>query len=144
MKSVSLALVLGLLATTAQAAGVRSDIDAANQKFGAAYAKGDAAAIARLYTERATVFPPGSDMVQGRDGIQRVWAGMIQSGMKVTSLHTVSVEQYGDAAREIGRFTADMPNAQQGVDKLEGKYVVLWKRVKGTWMLDSDIWNLNR
>ena len=144
MKPVILTLSLLLLASTAQARSVRSDIDAANQKFGAAYAKGDPAAIARLYTEHATIFPPGSDMVQGREGVQKVWSGMIQGGMKVTGLHTVSVEQYGDAAREIGRFSADMPNAQQGVDKLEGKYVVVWKRVKGAWMLDSDIWNLNR
>jgi uncharacterized protein (TIGR02246 family) len=133
-----------LLSATAHARDVRSDIEAANQKFGAAYGKGDAAAIARLYTPHATVFPPGSDMVTGRDGIQKVWADAIQSGLKITGLQTVSVEQYGNAAREIGRFTAEAPNAQKQMAKLNGKYVVVWKRVNGTWMLDSDIWNLNQ
>jgi uncharacterized protein (TIGR02246 family) len=144
MKSVILAIPLLLSAAAAQAADVKSEINAANQKFGAAYAKGDAAAIARLYTPHATVFPPGSDMVTGREGIQKVWAGAIQSGLKITGLQTVSVEQYGNAAREIGRFTAEAPNAQKQITKLDGKYVVVWKRSNGTWMLDSDIWNLNQ
>ena len=143
MKLVVLAMPLLLLTATANARDVKSEIEAANQKFGAAYDKGDAAAIARLYTPHATVFPPGSDMVTGRDGIQKVWEGAIQSGMKFTGLQTVSVEQYGNAAREIGRFTAEAPNAQKQMTKLDGKYVVVWKRLNGTWMLDSDIWNLN-
>jgi len=144
MKSVSLAIPLLLFTATAQAGSVKSEIEAANQKFGAAYAKGDAASIAALYTPHATVFPPGSDMVTGREGIQKVWAGAIKSGLKITSLRTISVEQYGNAAREIGRFTAESPNAQKEITKLDGKYVVVWKRVNGTWMLDSDIWNLNQ
>jgi uncharacterized protein (TIGR02246 family) len=144
MKAMTLVIPLLLVAAPAQARDVKSDIEAANQKFGAAYAKGDAASIARLYTPHATVFPPGSDMVTGREGIQKVWAGAIQSGMKFTGLQTVSVEQYGNAAREIGRFTAEAPNAQNQMTTLDGKYVVVWKRLNGTWMIDSDIWNLNK
>jgi uncharacterized protein (TIGR02246 family) len=143
MKRMLLAIPLLLLAVSAQARDLKSDIDAANQKFGAAYAKGDAAAIARLYTPHAQAFPPGGDIATGRTEIEHVWAGAIQSGMKITGLQTLSVEQYGNAAREIGRFTAEAPDAQKQMTKLDGKYVVVWKRVNGTWMLDSDIWNLN-
>ena len=55
-------------AVIAHAASVKSEIDAANQKFGAAYDKGDAAALARFYTPHATILPPGSEMVTGREG----------------------------------------------------------------------------
>lgn len=58
MKALLLAIPLLLLAATAQARDVKSDIAAANQKFGAAYDAGDAAAIAHLYTEHAIVLPP--------------------------------------------------------------------------------------
>ena len=143
-KSLIPVIPLLLVCVAAQARDVRSDIDAANQKFGAAYARGDATAIAQLYTPQATMFPPGADMVSGRDGIQKVWAGAIQSGLKITGLQTLSVEQYGNAAREIGRFTAEAPNAQKQMAKIDGKYVVVWKRLNGSWMLDSDIWNLNQ
>jgi uncharacterized protein (TIGR02246 family) len=144
MKAVVFAISLMLLATSAHAADLKPAIEVVNRKFGAAYDKGDAVALAQFYTPHATVFPPGSDMVVGRDGIQKFWAAAIQSGLKFTSLQTVSVEQYGNAAREIGRFTAEAPNAQKQMTKLEGKYVVVWKRLNGTWMLDSDIWNLNQ
>lgn len=130
-----------LLSAPAYARTVTSDIAAGNAAFIAAYAKGDASAISRMYTPKASVFPPGSPMVTGRDGIQKVWAGAIQSGLKITSLQTLSIEQYGSAAREIGRFTAEPAASQKPV---EGKYVVVWKRVNGTWMLDSDIWNMNQ
>jgi uncharacterized protein (TIGR02246 family) len=143
MKLAMLAIPLLLLTVNAQARGVKSEIDAANQKFASAYGKGDAAAIARLYTPHATVFPPGGDMVTGHDGIQKFWAGAIESGLKITGLQTISVEQYGNAAREIGRFTAEAPNAQKQMTKFDGKYVVVWKRLNGAWMLDSDIWNVN-
>jgi uncharacterized protein (TIGR02246 family) len=144
MKYMLLVASFLLLSATAQAKDLKSEIEAVNAKFGAAYDRGDAAAIARLYTPHATMFPPGSDMVTGREGIQKVWAGAIQSGMKFTSLQTVSVEQYGNAAREIGRFTAEVPNAQKQMTKLVGKYVVVWKRENGAWLLDADIWNTNQ
>lgn len=131
MKPTIFAIPLLLLCANAQARDVKSEIGANNQKFGAAYAKGDAAAIARLYTPHATVLPPGSDMVTGRDGIETVWTGAIQSGLKITSPRIVSVEQYGNAAREIGRFSAEAPNAQKQMTKMEGKYVVVWKRLNG-------------
>jgi len=144
MKKIIFATVLLLVTSVAQAADVKAAIDAVNQKFGAAYSKGDAAAVARFYTPHATVFPPGSDMVVGRDAIQTFWAGAFRSGLKFTTLQAMSVEQYGNAAREIGRFSAEAPNAQKQMTKIEGKYVVVWKRVNGAWLLDSDIWNLNQ
>ena len=128
MKSAMFAIPLLLLAATAEARSAKADIDAVNQKFGAAYAKGDAAAISRLYTEHATILPPGSDMVTGRDGIQKVWAGMIRSGLRITSLRTVAVEQYGNAAREIGRFTGEMPDARKQAVTLSGKASFLMPR----------------
>jgi uncharacterized protein (TIGR02246 family) len=139
-----IAIPLLFLAGTVMASDPTSEIDAVNQKLGAAFAKGDAPAIAQLYTPQATMFPPGSDIVTGRDGVEKYWAGLIQSGMKLSGLTTVSVEQYGNAAREIGRFTAEVVNPQKQTMKIEGKYVVVWKQTNGKWMLDSDIWNLNQ
>jgi uncharacterized protein (TIGR02246 family) len=145
MKFVVFAISLLLITATAYAAGdVKSEIEAVNQKFGADFAKGDAAAISKLYTPVAMMFPPGSDIVRGREAIEKEWEGTIKSGMKLTGLKTISVEEYGhDAAREIGRFTAEVSDPQKQMNKIEGKYVVVWKKMNGMWMLDSDIWNMN-
>jgi ketosteroid isomerase-like protein len=142
-------LVVGFFAsalcgTPAWAGSPRNDIDAANATFGAAYDARDSNAIAALYTEHALVFPPGQDIVTGRAAIAKLWSGIIDSGLKITSLRTVSLEQFGNAAREIGRFSGTAAGANKQPMPVAGKYVVVWKRVRGKWLLDSDIWNLNQ
>jgi ketosteroid isomerase-like protein len=122
----------------------RNDIDAANARFGAAYDAHDANAIAALYTEHASVLPPGQDIATGRAAIAKLWGGLMDSGLKITSLQTVSLDQFGSAMREIGRFAGTVPGTDKQPKPIAGKYVVIWKRVHGKWMLDSDIWNLNQ
>jgi uncharacterized protein (TIGR02246 family) len=143
MKAAILLIPLLAMAATAQARGIKDDIDAANAKFVAAFNKGDAAGVARFYTEQATVLPPGAPMAEGRAAIQSFWQGALQAGYKNMSLKALRVDQFGNAAREIGQFTLDAPNPQQQITHVEGKYVVLWRRIGGSWKLDTDIWNAN-
>jgi uncharacterized protein (TIGR02246 family) len=138
MKAMIIAAALMLAAPVAHAADVKSQIDAANRAWVAAYDKGDAAALAALYTQDATVLPPGSDMVHGRSNIQAFWQKVMASGLKISALQALSVEQYGNVAREIGKATGE---ANGPVDL---KYVVVWKRVNGAWRLSTDIWNSNK
>ncbi len=144
MKAVILAIPLLVLAVSAQARDIKADIDAANGKFVAAFNKGDAAGVAQLYTEQATALPPGAPMVKGRAAIQSFWQGAIQAGDKNVSLKALQVDQFGNAAREIGQFSLDAPNPQKQMVHVEGKYVVLWRRSGGSWKLDTDIWNANQ
>jgi uncharacterized protein (TIGR02246 family) len=144
MKAAVLATPMLILAATAQARDIKADIDAANAKWVAAFNKGDAAAVAQLYTEQATALPPGAPMAKGRAAIQAFWQGAIQSGLTNASLKALQVDQFGTAAREIGQFSLDALNAQKQTVHVEGKYVVLWRRVGGSWKLDTDIWNMNQ
>ena len=150
MKAIMLALPLLALATAVQARDIRSrdirsEIDAANAKWVAAFNKGDAAAVAQLYTEQATALPPGAPMARGRAAIQAFWQGAIQSGGKNASLKTLQLDRFvGGAAREIGEFSLDALDAQKQPVHVVGKYVVLWRRGDGGWKLDTDIWNTNQ
>lgn len=144
MKASFVALPLLILAGAAQARDIEAEIDAANAKFVAAFNKGDAAGVAQLYTEQATALPPGAPMAKGRTAIQNFWHGAIQSGLKNVSLKALQVDQFGGAAREIGQFSLDAPDAQKQTVHVEGKYVVLWRRSGGSWKLDTDIWNTNQ
>jgi uncharacterized protein (TIGR02246 family) len=135
-------LAIGLLLLSGAAmADTKSDIDAANKKFVAAFTSGDAAAVAALYTTKATLLPPGQPVMTGRPAVEAFWAGAIKSGLKNVSLEAQSVESYGrTAAREIGRFGFDVP----GSGRVEGKYVVVWKKIGKAWKLDADIWNMDK
>lgn len=114
-------------------------IQQADDAWATAFNTGNTAAIEAMYTENATALPPGHDMVTGRAAIADFWGGVIKSGVKNIALKVMSVDRYGRIAREIGRFSFDGPNG-----RTEGKYVVFWKQVQDQWMLDTDIWNLDK
>ena len=123
-------------------ATVRKGIEDAEATFTAAFNRGDAAGVAALYTENATLLPPNSEMIQGRQGVQDFWAGGIQMGLKDVTLTTVDVGGSGDTAYSSGKYTLNIqPEGQEGMSD-SGKYVVIWKlQDDGTWKYHVDIWN---
>ena len=140
---VACAFVVGLAAAPsviAQSGSVKAAVDAANKKFGAAIAAGNAAAVAALYTEDAMALPPNGEALRGRAAIEKAFQGMIASGVKQITLTAQEVEGHGDTATEVGAFSVK-DGAGKELDR--GKYVVVWKRVKGDWKLHRDIWNSN-
>jgi uncharacterized protein (TIGR02246 family) len=69
MKRLVCALAFCVLAVPALAQD-KASIEKLNDAFTAAFAKGDAAALASMYAEDATLLPAGAEMVKGRAGIQ--------------------------------------------------------------------------
>ncbi len=116
-------------------------IVAANQQFMAAFGRGDAAAVAQLYTENGQVLPPQSEPITGRAGIQTFWQGAIDMGLKAAKLETVEVAHEGNAAHEVGRYTLELAGGQVADS---GKYLVVWHCEGEHWKLHRDIWNSSR
>ena len=119
----------------------RTAIEANTKQFTEAFNKGDAAAVANLYTTDARMLPPNAEMVDGRANIQKYWQGAMSAGVKMVSLETVHVETQGNIAVEIGRYTTTIPGAGSITTTDKGKYVVVWKREGGSWKLAVDIFN---
>ena len=131
-----IAFVTGL---TAPVLAQQAEIEAVNAKWMDFFNKGDFAAVASLYTDDATAFPPGSAMVKGRAAIAAMWKSMAQkvSNPKVT---TLEVKPLGpSAAREIGTFS--LRTKGEKPQEVVGKYVVVWEKVGNDWELAADIWN---
>jgi uncharacterized protein (TIGR02246 family) len=131
--------ILFLIVLVTPAAAQKARIEAVNAKWMELFNKGDFDGIAQLYTVDAIAFPPGSAMVRGRAAIGAMWKGMAAQvgNPKVT---TLEVTRLGPAtAREIGTFslTTKGPSPKE----VSGKYLVVWKRVRGQWQLAADIWN---
>ncbi len=100
--------------------------------------KGDFSALERVYTREARILPPGAEMIAGLEGIQAFWQQAAAAmGVKSIKLQTVSVEQVGETAFEIGRAELD------AASPMTVKYVVVWKREDDVWKWDVDIWNPN-
>jgi len=131
-----------LIATSPATAQDKATFDKLNDAFVAAFKKADFAAVAAMYTEDATVLPPGNNMVKGRPAIQAFWTQAGQ-GIGDIKLTTVDVKALGaDSAREIGTFSL-MTKGQQS-QQVVGKYVVVWQKVGTDWKLMTDIWNTDK
>jgi uncharacterized protein (TIGR02246 family) len=120
----------------------KATIEKLNDVWTAAYNKGDAAAVAALYTEDAYVLPPGSAMVKGRAAIEAFWRQAAQQ-MTDAKLTTVDVLPLGrSAAREIGTVT--LKTKSQPPQEVVAKYVVVWRKIGRDWKLATDIWNTDK
>jgi uncharacterized protein (TIGR02246 family) len=126
-------------------AELKAQIDANNAAWSVALNQGDTAAVAALYTENATILPPGANIQRGRAAIEKTVQGLVSSGARNMVLTATDVSQVGpDTAREIGRFSLQAPGPKKKLVTVEGKYLVIWKQVGGKWLLDVDIWNTNK
>lgn len=113
-------------------------IKAVNENFMATYKRGDSAGMAALYTENGQLLPPGSDVVEGKEGIQAFWQSVMDMGIKEAKLETVELEDHGTTAIEVGRYTL---SGEGGAVMDSGKFIVIWKQEQGQWKLHRDIWN---
>src|SRR5262245_34220871 len=80
-------------------------IEKANAAFTVAYGKGDAKLLAEMYTEKAQLFPPHQEVVDGRPAIEKFWKGVMDAGIVGVELKTTEVESFGDSIVESGKAT---------------------------------------
>jgi uncharacterized protein (TIGR02246 family) len=140
MRRAVLMLVVCAVPLAARAAdgGAKAGIDAANKKFEEAVAKGDAAAIAKLYAEDAEILPPNSPPKKGREAIQKEFAELVGAFKKIT-LKTRELYPMGNLALEVSSWKLEDASGKGP----EGKGMVLWKKTGGTWQYYRDMWSGN-
>lgn len=140
MRRTVLTLLVCAVPFVAQAAdgGAKAGIDAGNRKFEAAVARGDAAAIAKLYAEDAEILPPDAPPARGREAIQKEFTGLVGAFKKIT-LKTHEVHALGNFALEVSSWKLEDASGKGP----EGKAMVLWKKNGSTWQLYRDMWSGN-
>lgn len=100
----------------------------------------DADGTAAMYTEDAVLLPPDLPPVSGRAAIREFFARTNAGGSPGVELATVETLVLGDHAWRQGSFRLDGPGDGEPVT---GKFVELWKKVDGRWLIHRDIWNSN-
>ena len=142
MKFVSVGLVAYLAVAQPAIAQDKATIQKLDDEFIAAFNKGDYSAVAGMYSEDATLMPPGAEMIKGRPAIQAFWA---KAGEGISIVEVVAVEVTplsSNAAREIGTFS--LKTKATPPSEVTGKFVVIWQKVGSDWKLATDIWNTNK
>jgi len=113
-----------------------------NRDFAKALNNKDAVAAANLYTEDATLLPPGESPVSGHADIEKYWKGAIEGGAFDVSVATTSTGSNGDLGYEVGRFQMSIKQPDGAITIEKGKYIELLKRGEdGIWKSTHGIWN---
>ncbi|SFR51892.1 Ketosteroid isomerase homolog [Robiginitalea myxolifaciens] len=127
--------------------GSSEDIDAilSNiRNFSTSVMNGDTQAIGMAYTADAKIFPNNRDIITGREAIIGYWT--LPEGLS-TKYHKITPEEInvlGDEAYDYGYYEGTTLRADGSESSWKGKYVIIWRKVKGEWKIYLDIWNAIR
>ena len=142
MQRIAKLLICLVLFAGSAMAQQKPSIQKANEEWMAAFNKGDAAAVAALYSEDAYILPNGAEMAKGRRAIEAYFKNSVQQ-LGDAKLKTVDLQSLGPgSAREVGTFNFKTKGDSPLV--VVGKYVAVWRKMGGQWKLITDIWNLNK
>ena len=117
-------------------------IHALSRDFSAAYVRGDAAAMAALYTEDGVIFPERSAAIAGQDAIRAYWT--LGEGARITRHEAVPTEIRVDRDLAYDHGTYEIAGERDGTawGPSRGKYVIVWRRERGgPWRIHLDMWN---
>lgn len=106
----------------------------------AQFAVHDAAGLAALYTEDGQLLPPDGEVVSGRAAIQEFVAKNNPPDGPTFEFATNETLVFGDYAHRQGSFTVKAPD---GSALESGKFIQLWKKVDGKWLIHRDMWSRN-
>ncbi len=102
--------------------------------------KGDASALAALYTDDAMVIDPSMPTVIGKANIENAYKGILASMKLLTMTHEqTSFDMAGDLAVETGTFTQTWQAEGKSPQQVSGRYTIVWKNVAGRWLVLRDV-----
>ncbi len=119
---------------------LKKAIESMHQRYLDCLKRGDAQSFAELFTTDGQIFNPGIAAVSGRENILRDRQELfIRAKVLSGVIRTDHLEQSGDLAFELGRFSYTLSVDGQPGRIVEGKFITIWKRGEdGQWRYRVD------
>ena len=118
---------------------MRGEIDANNGRFSEAVARGDAAGVASVYGDEATLLPPGNEAVRGRKAIEGFWRGGMEVGLRSVELETLELDAGAELAYELGRYRLVVERDARATTELGNHVVIHRRQADGAWKRAVDV-----
>ncbi len=143
IKSLIFIPILALASTTVASATLESnDIENFNNVWSSGYTQGNTEGLTGLYTENAVVFPPSSEILEGRTEIQAYLEGMRKAGVSEYSIFNVDTDIQENIIYESALWEATRVDNEGNITKLEGNISnVFEKQNDGSWKIKFQSWN---
>ena len=121
---------------------VKTVIDNQNRAYADFYNNKQVQKLVELHTINATVMPPNSKMVKGREEIMKKLNNDVQIGEQNIKFETLELIVANDLAYETGLYNLNVKPKKGEPFNDKGKYIVIWKKDSdGQWLMEIDIWN---
>jgi len=128
--------------TAADSAADETAARAVNIAWFKAYNAGDGGGVAALYAEDAVLNAPGAPAARGMASIREYFmksaAAAAAAGVALVDGPTSDVGVSGDLAWQSGTFKI---TDKSGAAMDAGKYITVFQRKDGKWMIIRDTWN---
>lgn len=126
--------------------GDERDIQAmlkAMRDFSSAYVHADYDALVNAFATDAKIFPNNADIIEGHKAIKQRWTLPPNQRIMHHLITPLEITIMGDTAYDHGYYEGTTAYANGTTANWRGKYVVVWKKVDGTWKMYLDCWNRN-
>ena len=144
------AVILGTVTgggTTPQASHAgRPDPDQLAAAYTEAFNARDASALAVLFAEDALLLPPDTPLIEGRSTIEAAYRARFPRVVGRLQMQWIDFDTHGDRATAVGTFTLSRgqrgkPAGEVVGSSTSGKYVVIYERIQGQWLIAFQIMN---
>ena len=98
------------------------------------------------YADDALVMPPGAPIATTPQQRRAVWQNLLSDPKSTLNFGRIKLEvsKSGDLACDIGWTEFKTTDAQGKTIVQRGKYVVVWKKIKGEWKVAADMVNMDK
>jgi len=124
--------------SAAQPANDKAVLEAGTNTWIEAFNAHNADALASLYSEDAVLLPPNEPAVFGRDAIRATNKELLADEGIGMELEDLEINIVGDLGYKAGRYRM---YSKDGGLLDRGKYIEIWKKTDGQWLIHRDIWN---
>jgi ketosteroid isomerase-like protein len=126
-----------------EADSLRPIVEAAGANASRWIAAKQSDSIAQLYATDAAIMPPNMPAVAGRAGVKALFDTAFAAGAMTLTFTVGSVTANGPMAVEHGTFRTSFTPTGASAPAMSGtgKYLTLWKKTDGQWLIAADIWN---
>jgi uncharacterized protein (TIGR02246 family) len=105
-----------------------------------AVTRGDATAVARIFTSDAKLMIPGFETISGREAIQKFWQAGLSGGI-LKGITLTPIDLTGETDGLLAETGTVTTLDAEGKERDASRYVIVWKREESDWRIHRDIVN---
>jgi uncharacterized protein (TIGR02246 family) len=121
---------------------VEAQLRGLTQDYVTAFNTGNYDQVAAMFAHDGALMTPFHDSAYGQKAVERLLREFGEEGYSDMRVQTERVENSGDMAMEVGRYSVIIRQENGTLMPERGKYVKVWRRL-GAWLILADCWSRN-